>query len=548
MTPDPAVRQRVLDAAAEVLSERSVATARRRDIAERAGVSRRSVTSIAPTVIALLAEVLQELPFPPIAADMARLASEPAEPALQALLRAARDVLGDPGAAWDPLELQAVALCAYDDGLREVVAQRLDERWQAAEQVVRQLRGAPGEPSDDAAAALHLIAVGLGLAMLAPVAPRWSDARAWTALAARLLQVLASTESVDDLPSDQRWRARVTIPADSMATVQVLHTLSLLRVRVVSLFTSTVDDDRQLLDMFLTSTADVDRATIVHGLASVGSDVIVTYGRDEDAVDIATRVLHLSALLIADPARTPQAAAELVLADSWQVADAAEGQDSTDRVLRLQWTPERHVILHRVRAPFTRTERNRASALLDLVAALAVQRGDADGYGWREVLRDGRVVTIRLSRPADTATVQALHERCSEQSRYERYFTPMNTWREENLRRVSGGHRGATLVVTDDADTVIALGNVFPAGPAEADTAEIAVLVDDAWHGRGVGAVLTERLIDVARRMGFTRLIAYVLATNRPMRALLGSSSIEWRATDGHDLGPAVVCLTGEIG
>ena len=100
------------------------------------------------------------------------------EPAIQALLRAARDVLGDPATAWDPLELQALVVAPYDEPLRQVVVQRLNERWEAAEAVIRQLRG-PGASDDEAfgddAAALHLIAVGLGLAMLAPLSERWSD-------------------------------------------------------------------------------------------------------------------------------------------------------------------------------------------------------------------------------------------------------------------------------------------------------------------------------------------------------------------------------------
>ena len=109
--------------------------------------------------------------------------------------------------------------------------------------------------------------------------------------------------------------------------------------------------------------------------------------------------------------------------------------------------------------------------------------GEPEGFGWRENLRDGRTVAIRLGRPADTAGVEAMHERCSPESRYQRYFTPMNEWREDNLRRISGGHRGATLVVTDVHDDVIALGNVFPSGPGDVDAAEIAVIVDDAVTG-----------------------------------------------------------------
>ena len=55
-------------------------------------------------------------------------------------------MLGDPATAWDPLELQAIVVAPYDEPLRQVVVQRLNERWDAAEAVVRQLRG-PGPTS-----------------------------------------------------------------------------------------------------------------------------------------------------------------------------------------------------------------------------------------------------------------------------------------------------------------------------------------------------------------------------------------------------------------
>jgi RimJ/RimL family protein N-acetyltransferase len=182
-----------------------------------------------------------------------------------------------------------------------------------------------------------------------------------------------------------------------------------------------------------------------------------------------------------------------------------------------------------------------------LVAALSEARGEVDGFGWRENLADGRAVSIRLARPQDTEGVERMHERCSPTSRYQRYFTPMNEWREDNLRRISGGHRGATLVVTDVREQVIALGNVFPIGPDEADVAEIALLVQDDWHGAGVGLLLTERLIDVARRMGFSQLMAYVLADNRAMRGLLTATGHEWEPRADHDLGSSVVCLVAHL-
>ena len=190
MTDDSAKRNRVLAAAAEVYSEKSIALAGRRDIARAADVPLRTVSGIGRHRVDLLREVVEQLPFPPVAEHLAAQAAHPSEPALQALLRAARDVLGDPGAAWDPLELQAIVAAPYDEPTRRVVVDRLNNRWEAAQEVVRQLRGVDatqeGAFSDDAAA-LHIIAVGLGLALLSPLSERWSDARSWTALAARLL-------------------------------------------------------------------------------------------------------------------------------------------------------------------------------------------------------------------------------------------------------------------------------------------------------------------------------------------------------------------------
>jgi RimJ/RimL family protein N-acetyltransferase/AcrR family transcriptional regulator len=547
---DPEKRQRVVEAAAEVFADRSIAKAGRREVAKVAEVPLRSVSEVGEHRIDLLRAVVERLPFPPVAETIRHQAAEPVEPAIQALLRAARDVLGDPATAWDPVELQALVVAPYDEPIRQVVVQRLNERFEAAEAVVHQLREpATGEEEafGDDAAALHLIAVGLGLAILAPLSERWSDVRSWTALTARLLETIAALDTDHVDAPHTRWRARVTMPASPSSMAHLLRVLSLLRVHVVSLFTAQLGEGQQLVDMFLSSPVDLDRATIVHGISSVGSDVILTRGREEDAGDIATRVLHLSARLVQHPDVTPQAVADLVLADSWEVTTAAEGADSSDFILRLQWTPEHHVVLRRTRAPFTRTERNRASAMLALVAAMSEALGEPEGYGWRENLRDGRTVAIRLGRPADTAGVETMHERCSPESRYQRYFTPMNEWREDNLRRISGGHRGATLVVTDVRDEVIALGNVFPAGPGVTDAAEIAVIVDDAWQGAGVGLLLLGHLVDVGRRMGFTSLVAYVLADNRAMLRLLEATGLEWKPSTDHDLGSSVACLTAQI-
>jgi acetyltransferase len=51
--------------------------------------------------------------------------------------------------------------------------------------------------------------------------------------------------------------------------------------------------------------------------------------------------------------------------------------------------------------------------------------------------------------------------------------------------------------------------------------AEFAIVIADAWQGRGIGKRLLARLIDLARERGLKRLYGDILGTNRPMLELV---------------------------
>jgi GNAT superfamily N-acetyltransferase len=217
-------------------------------------------------------------------------------------------------------------------------------------------------------------------------------------------------------------------------------------------------------------------------------------------------------------------------ADRVQVIDATEGLDDQPNVLRLQWTTDRHVLLHRTWGPFSRTEQVRASSLLRLSAVVGTH-DDAAATGWVHEVRQG-TVWIRLARPEDAQAVAAMHERCSEQTRFQRYFS-LREWPELQLRRLAGGHRGASLVVQPKDGTVVGLGNVFPDpdAPDGTPTAEIALLVEDAYQAGGIGRALLGRMLEVAPLMGFTAVVAHVLADNRRMAHLLEQTGLTWTTT-----------------
>ena len=52
------------------------------------------------------------------------------------------------------------------------------------------------------------------------------------------------------------------------------------------------------------------------------------------------------------------------------------------------------------------------------------------------------------------------------------------------------------------------------------DAAEFAIVIADAWQGRGIGRRLLAKLIEAAGRRGVKRLYGDILATNRPMLEL----------------------------
>jgi len=139
-------------------------------------------------------------------------------------------------------------------------------------------------------------------------------------------------------------------------------------------------------------------------------------------------------------------------------------------------------------------------------------------------LRDGTVLHVRPIRPEDAELERAFVNGLSEQSRYFRFFYRLHELTPQMLARFTqvDYDREMALVAVDGGTTRqptrsfvgVARYNANPDG----ESAEFAIVTADAWHGRGVGRILMERLIDSARRSGLARLEGVVLRTNVNMR------------------------------
>ena len=111
-------------------------------------------------------------------------------------------------------------------------------------------------------------------------------------------------------------------------------------------------------------------------------------------------------------------------------------------------------------------------------------------------LRDGGEVVLRGARPQDAEAVAAMHLRCSMETTYGRYFTQVprvsRRWQEALLST------DLALVAVRGRD-VVALGNLS-SGPGGGG--ELALLVEDAQQGRGLGTALAAQLAATARLLG----------------------------------------------
>lgn len=158
------------------------------------------------------------------------------------------------------------------------------------------------------------------------------------------------------------------------------------------------------------------------------------------------------------------------------------------------------------------------------------------------LLADGTRVTLRFIRPDDAAELKRAFARLSHESRYRRFLTAAADLTDEKVRyltEVDGVDHVAIVATTESHDlkSEIGLGVArFIRLKDEPSVAEAAVTVADEAQRRGIGKLLLIALATIARARGIRTIRGEVLASNAPMRRLLGELGAEVRSDDGATL------------
>jgi len=149
---------------------------------------------------------------------------------------------------------------------------------------------------------------------------------------------------------------------------------------------------------------------------------------------------------------------------------------------------------------------------------------------------------IRPIRPEDEPLMVKFHETLSERTVQLRYFTPMSLRQRTAHERLSQivfvDYDREMVLVAEHDDTrtgeseIAAVGRLTKAHGF--NDAEFGIIVSDKFQGQGLGSEILNRLIDIGKKEGITRIVGHILSDNDAMLNLAKNLGFELeREADG---------------
>jgi acetyltransferase len=143
-------------------------------------------------------------------------------------------------------------------------------------------------------------------------------------------------------------------------------------------------------------------------------------------------------------------------------------------------------------------------------------------YVAQRTLKDGTPVTLRPIKPEDEPMWHELLGSCSTQSLWFRFSYLFKQTTHEMATRYCfidyDRELGIVAEVEEEgARKLIGIGRLV--ADADHEAAEYAVIVVDRWHGHGLGALLTDYSLEVAKHWGVKRVVGEVSKDNNRMLA-----------------------------
>ena len=190
------------------------------------------------------------------------------------------------------------------------------------------------------------------------------------------------------------------------------------------------------------------------------------------------------------------------------------------------------------RSELLRLAKERHYVYADQPEAPLVHARYPEEFETREQLPDGRTLHLRPIRPTDEAQLRELFYSFSEATVFYRYFSYLKAMPHEKLSKfvnVDYDSEMAIVASFKEAGEERIIGSARYYVEASTGLAEYAIEVQDAYQGQGIGSVLFNHLMRVAKIKGIKGFVGYVLDYNTRAYRLMTRTGlpIETRWSDG---------------
>ncbi|MDT9687663.1 GNAT family N-acetyltransferase [Streptomyces sp. P9(2023)] len=334
----------------------------------------------------------------------------------------------------------------------------------------------------------------------------------------------------DDPAETALWRMRTTVrdtPGSlaALCTALAHHRVDILTLQTHPLAEGTVDE------FLLRAPAGLQAADLSREIAGAGGrNTWIERADAHDLVDTPTRLLGLATRTALDAAELPLALRQLLgrcrihSLPAVSLTGRPTGETAPvegvleETVIRLRDPNGGVLTIERPHLPFTPTEFARARALVELDARLGPRIPRSQDV---LTLPEGNEITVRRADQRDLVAARAMHDRCSARTLALRYHGPIGD-ADRYLDHLLSPRFGRTLAVQTASGRLVALGHLLWDG----DETEVALMVEDDWQRRGIGAELLGRLVAMAVEARCESVYAVTQSSNTGMVAAMRSLNL----------------------
>jgi acetyltransferase len=139
------------------------------------------------------------------------------------------------------------------------------------------------------------------------------------------------------------------------------------------------------------------------------------------------------------------------------------------------------------------------------VLRLAANHPYPTHYRTEGITKDGSRILVRPIHPEDEPLLLELFQRLSEETIYFRFLTNLRTLPPETLHlfaNINYAQDVAMVAFRENESSRSILGVCRIMREAGSKRGEIAVVVEDAWQGKGIGSILIRHAVNIAKELG----------------------------------------------